>query len=236
MEKPLHEMILNDEISWEGMIREIVYKEGIDPWDVDVSKLSQAYLKKIKEFKELNFPFSGKVILIAAILLKLKARTFKFVEEEDEEEEFGQGIFDDLVIGVDHLEPNIPLPKTRKVTLDELIQALDAALKVERRKVERRKRREFLKKHNDFVLRVEKSNIKDRMLHLFKRIKDFFKEQKKLFFTHLVPSNTRNDIIATFIPLINLSNKGKVELFQERCFEDFEIIIRDEDETSLEGG
>src|SRR3989338_9890515 len=62
-----------DDITWQAVILELVRENKIDPWDIDISVLTQEYLKILKKLKEMNFRLSGKVVLAGAILLKLKA-------------------------------------------------------------------------------------------------------------------------------------------------------------------
>ena len=71
-EESLLEMILKEE-SWEELIYNIVSYEGLDPWDVDIIKLADSFLKYIEGMKTLDFRIPAKVVLVAAILLKLKS-------------------------------------------------------------------------------------------------------------------------------------------------------------------
>ena len=73
MQEQIFDMLLKEnEVTWQTIIQDLVKKEGMDPWDVDVSKLSQRYISTLKKLKEHDFRVSGKVVLAAAILLKIK--------------------------------------------------------------------------------------------------------------------------------------------------------------------
>ena len=70
----LFDMILNkDDISWQQIIFTAVKSEQMNPWDIDIKLLSQKFLEKLRQFKEMDFKVSGKVILAAAIMLRLKS-------------------------------------------------------------------------------------------------------------------------------------------------------------------
>ena len=71
-----------DDISWKTMIYELVRSEQMNPWDIDLNQLSKKFLQKLKELKEMNFRISGKVILAASILLKLKSEKLIATESE----------------------------------------------------------------------------------------------------------------------------------------------------------
>src|SRR3989338_4987490 len=81
-----------DEITWQNIIYELVKSEQMDPWDIDVSMLAQKYIDMLRSLKEHDFRISGKVLLAAAILLKIKSH--KLVGEELTE-------LDRLLIGVE---------------------------------------------------------------------------------------------------------------------------------------
>ena len=61
-----------DDLRWQTIIYEMIRTGKVDPWDIDVSQFAQEYLKIIGTLKELNFRISGKVVLTAAILLRMK--------------------------------------------------------------------------------------------------------------------------------------------------------------------
>ena len=81
-----HEKIFNvifskaDEVTWQSIIYELVKSEQMDPWDIDISLLTQKYIEILRSLKEHDFRVSGKVLLAAAILLKIKST--KLVGEE----------------------------------------------------------------------------------------------------------------------------------------------------------
>src|SRR3989338_7199529 len=80
----MHDQILDmllkkDEITWQTILYELIKTEEINPWDIDISLLSQKYLETLKKLQDTNFFISGKVILASAILLKIKSE--KLLEE-----------------------------------------------------------------------------------------------------------------------------------------------------------
>src|SRR3989338_6933767 len=136
-----------DEITWQSIIYELVKSEQMDHWDIDVSILTQKYIGMLKSLKEHDFRVSGKVLLAAAILLKMKSN--KLVGEdlseldrlligvEDEMEELG---FDETAnipkLGeIPTLIPRTPQPRKRKVSIFDLVEALERALEVKKRRL-----------------------------------------------------------------------------------------------------
>jgi len=77
----IYEILNNkDDITWQTLLIELVKSEQMDPWDVDISKLTQRYIETVKNMKEMNYFISGKVLLASALLLKIKSN--RLVEED----------------------------------------------------------------------------------------------------------------------------------------------------------
>src|SRR3990167_7609821 len=67
-------IIKQDEVTWQAIILDLVRTEQMDPWDVNVSLLAKKYIEMLKQIKETNLRVSGKVLLAAAIMLKIKSQ------------------------------------------------------------------------------------------------------------------------------------------------------------------
>jgi len=81
MHDQIYEMLVEkDEITWQTLIYDLIRSEQLNPWDIDVSILSRRYVETLKKLKEANFFISGKVLLAAALLLKIKSE--KFLNED----------------------------------------------------------------------------------------------------------------------------------------------------------
>jgi len=236
MEDKVYDLIFNEEDpSWESLIYQLVRDDKIDPWDIDISVLTQEYLKMMKNIKNFNFRISGKVILAAAILLKLKSKGLgleEFVELTEEPLEQVYSIdFPEinpdisLVTGVEdsgkEVNVKVPRSRTRKVTLSELTEALRKAIEVEERREERRK-------EDIRIIDEKKKKISTRTkIDIFKKIKEvynrvlvFVKDKKgdNAEFVDILPSQEKKDVIWTFVPLLHLANSGKIKLEQKEAF------------------
>ena len=228
-----------DEITWQNIIYELVKSEQMDPWDVDVSMLAQKYIDMLRSLKEHDFRISGKVLLAAAILLKIKShklvgedlneldRLLMGVEDEMEElgisEEAGMPKLEEI----SPLIPRTPQPRKRKVSIFDLVEALERALEVKKRRL----------LHSIPPLNLEapkkKKDITEIIREVYGKIKAFFIStlKDKLTFSKLLPSESKEDKVHTFIPLLYLAQQNKIELVQESQFGEIEVLLKRKDEA-----
>ena len=240
MEDKIFQILVNDnEISWKSIIYDLVKKEDMDPWNINVSLLTKKYISRIKELKGSDLKVSGKVLLAAAILLSIKSKKLvgedlsefdRLLSSTDvDENEFYDELEQELRKGEAQgmteyfeLNPRTPMPRKRKVSVYDLVQALEKALEVKKRRV--------FNEWNaigDAKLPERKFDITKAIGGLYDKIKFFFFQQKKksLKFSELTESKNKEDKVYTFIPLLHLSNEDKVDLHQEEHFADFDITI-----------
>jgi len=236
MSKSSSEQIFNllfneDEVTWQSIIYDLVKSEEINPWDVDVSELSSKYMDMLKKLKELDFRISGKVLLAAAVLLKIKSNRFlgsdmsNFdnmfnVPDETLSDYMEEGLLDEQLMKLEQTEdkpsliPRTPQPRERKVSIFDLVDALQQALEVKKRRV--------LKDLPDVEIKApEKTrDITEVIREVYGKITSYFKTNKKetLGFHELTPSNSKEDKIMTFIPLLHLENQRRINLVQHQHF------------------
>ncbi|MBL7055155.1 segregation/condensation protein A [Candidatus Woesearchaeota archaeon] len=243
MQEKIHQILFTeDEVTWQSMIYDLVKTEQMNPWDIDVSLLTQKYIGMIQQFKELDFRVSGKVLLAAAILLKIKSN--RLVGEDliefdrliagNEEELLGD--FEEAVEypGIEEEKPTLiprtPQPRKRKVSIYDLVGALEKALEVKHRRVRN--------SIPPMGVRIpEKTrDITQVIREVYGKIKTFFfkTQENKLMFSQLVPSDNKEDKIYTLIPLLHLDHQRKINIHQEVPFADIEIMIHTKKELDKE--
>ncbi len=235
MQERLFEILFDkDEVTWQTMLYDLVRSEDMDPWDIDIFLLAQKFFDMVRTLKEMDFRIPGKILLAAAILLRIKSVQLLskdldafdrlFAEPEDEE-----GLLDDMEdayagererLKDADLIPRTPQPRKRKVSIFDLVDSLQKAMEVKKRRVMR----------SIPAVEVEipgktvdiSAIIKD----VYGKIKTFFiKNPGKLTFKRLCPSDTREDKVYTFVPLLHLTNQRKIDLFQYQHFGQIEIAL-----------
>jgi len=230
----LYSVILDKSaLTWEQLIIDIVEKEKMNVWDIDVSLLALKYLEAIKQLKLLDYKLSGKVIFAAALLLTMKSklidleRLFYWKKKEEKPEKEKQ--IEPLNPEELELVQSVPEPRTRKVTFDDLMSALKKAIDEAKIKIDRSGQIEELSFEAE-RLRKSEHNLFEKLHEVLERVKVFVNNfnTKKILFDDLVPEKTRDGVVWTFLPLLHLSNKGEIYLEQEECFKDLFVGVPDE--------
>ena len=133
------DLITSNELGWQAIIYDLVKTEQLDPWDIDIALLADKYIEKIKELESSDFLVSSKVLYACSLLLRLKSdRLVNQYINELNDDLYGKKEIQSI-LNVENFDieegalpiliPKTPLARQKKVTLDELINALNFAIK-----------------------------------------------------------------------------------------------------------
>ncbi|MBI2581755.1 segregation/condensation protein A [Candidatus Woesearchaeota archaeon] len=234
MQEKIFDLLLNqDELNWKNIIYDLVKTEQMDPWDIDLSLLTQKFIQIIKEMQEHDFKIPGKILLAAAVLLKIKATHLidndisnldKLINQHDgipEEELFEemQQRLRNPNAAHPQLIPRNPQPRNRKVSVEDLVEALQRAMATKKRILAQQRPVKFpMPKRKIDILEV----IRD----IYHKINYYTNKDpnQKLTYTRLLPPRAgKQEKVYTFMPLLHLENEHKIEMQQQNHFD--EIVI-----------
>ncbi len=218
----------SDEVTWKQLIFGLIEAEEMNPWDIDISLIAQKFLEMLKTLKQMDFRISGKIVLASAILLKMKSN--KLMDEEiaaldaliNEPEEIT--LLDELPLpapllpgeegGRPRLLPRTPQPRKRKVSVYDLVEALEKVLETA---AQRRKEAPRLIK--EAKVPEKKVEISTLIKEVYEKVRGHYETREELLtFDQLVPSDNREDKVLTFIPLLHLDFQRKVDVLQKEHF------------------
>lgn len=245
-EHVLQLVLKEDELSWQHILYDLVREERMDPWDINLTQVTQKFLEVIKALKELDFRVSGKIVLASALLLKIKSdrllsedlTALDALIESAEEPEEDFDLFMDVEGFMDYepepptprIYPRTPQPRQRKVSVYDLVTALEQALEVN----VRRERRAL---DNTFVQEVEvpehKFDVSDLMNNLLVRISERHQSHGEVRFTHL-STEEKSSRVFTFIPLLHLFNERRINMDQPEHFGEIHIHLLDDSPVQSE--
>ncbi len=235
MQEKLVELLLNqDELGWKKIIYDLVESEQMDPWDINISLLTQKFIRVIKKAQQHDLKISGKIVLAAAILLKIKAthlvendisnldRLLNRTDEIPEDELFGEVEERLRNPNLTHpqLIPRNPQPRNRKVSVHDLVDALQRAMATKKRILEQQRLTPYPHRPH------RKIDILDVIRDVYHKITYYSNKDKdtKITYTRLLPPKAgKQEKVYTFMPLLHLENEQKIEMEQQKHFD--EIVI-----------
>lgn len=235
-----------DLIDWKSFLYELIYKEGLNPWDIDLGVLTKKYLIALRDLKNVDFNISGKFLTVAIYLLKQKSEKLLendirgFEDEisnmQEQEEQFDE--FDSLEdpLEYDNIEPEKkeyklkfrnPIARKRKVNIFDLIKTLEKTFK----QSNKRRANILLRQIEDVdydgpIYEKKTKDLKQIIEELFENIIYKFETQKqdKIYFSNIITkNNTKLEVLDLFIPLLHLHNQTRIEVKQDAHFEDIQI-------------
>jgi segregation and condensation protein A len=239
-EKLFQILVEPNDVTWKQLIYDLIKSEEMDPWNVDLGQLTSKYLARIKELKEHNLQISGKVLLAAAMLLKIKSKRLVgedlnefdrlLASAEMTEDQFYAELEGELqkarIVPPEEmlkLIPRTPQPRKRKVSVFDLVRALEKALEVKHRRLIKLDSPE-----GRIILPAKKIDITLAIKEVYKAIREWavLHKKSKMKFSEILPKHPSKDAkIYTFVPLLHIGTQRKVDLEQEEAFDDFEIRI-----------
>lgn len=219
---------LIDQPAWKTILIELVKKERMDPWEIDIAELTGKYLEKINSLSGTDLRLPANAILASALLLKFKSNVLKISDIEDEDEflEKKKEMSSEERAEFEAMLPDlksIRKIKEGKVSLDSLVASIEKMLQQTKKKKDKsllgRERAKFEIPAYDF-------KIEEEMEKVYKKIeKNADSEGLVLFSTLIKGKSTSESIVQTFIPCLFLTNKGRINMWQDDFFGEIFLSI-----------
>jgi segregation and condensation protein A len=207
--------------TWRELLMELVQTNKLDPWNIDLIKVVDGYIGIIKKMKVLDLHVPANIILAASVLLRLKSETLKVFEIEDLQPEAEMETVQRVLPEVVPLVPRMRLQPNKKVTLMELMNALDDVMKL-------KEKRELVAEEAATPLQfyISKEDIDDKMESLYAMVKKNVDKTGLTTFANMANKfqHIESILIELFIPLLFLAQRERVMIMQEKFFD--EIFIK----------
>lgn len=226
-------LLEQEEVSWKEIIYDLVKKEQMDPWNINITLLTQKYIEMVRQMQQHDLRISGKVLLAAAVLLKIK--TVHLIDNDiskldaliNQGDELDEEMFEQLEDGTIRpkekyaLIPRNPQPRNRKVSIHDLVDALQRAMASKKRILSKIR-------PTPFIMPERNMDIMEVIRDIYHKLVYYSKKEKegKITFAKLLPPRAgKQEKVYTFIPLLHLENQQKVEMFQDKPFEEIEVKL-----------
>ncbi|KXB07937.1 hypothetical protein AKJ55_01660 [candidate division MSBL1 archaeon SCGC-AAA382M17] len=206
-------------------------EKKIDPWDVEIDKVADLYAAKIREMKKLDLRVSGRALLSASVLLRMKANTPPYNGHSEKKDE----MLEDLEFDMPELGPiTIIRQDGQKISLSDLTKSLQEVMEESPKNEDDKKKTKHVKK----IMR----EIDDYNINIEKHIQEFHEKiallgsnGEKINFMQLLPEENRLEIVRNLLLALFLSAEGKISISQEDHFGDIYIKLLEMPEESNNG-
>ncbi|HEV8289589.1 MAG TPA: segregation/condensation protein A [Candidatus Norongarragalinales archaeon] len=210
--------------TWREFLHELVETKQMNPWDLDLCEIADAYLEKVRGLQALDLRIPANVILASAILLRFKAEAFTFEDPEPESDVIAAPVFYDTE-QIPELMYRTNRPRERKVTLQELVQAVDSVLKDGVRQPI------VLKAPKSLNITLPKETMEERIRDTWNRVLSLKDAEGLVMFNEVVrgaqalEGEDELDIfLKHLLPVLHLMNNQKLDAWQDQTFG--EIFIK----------
>jgi len=216
---------------------ELVIKNQLNPWDIDLVSFSSMYLKRAKEEK-IDLITAGRIIYMAWRVLKLQSDNLVVSMEKQEEqyEPLGWGdipseiwltkddaySYTSLVMNMPESPLDEPLRRDakRKVSLIELLNAFDQARKEseehqlleQQRKEERERLEESARKRMKGT--AHEDHLEEDLRVVWERIKKF--QNKTISIMDICEKDGREELIKILVSVLFLAYENKISVHQQK--------------------
>ena len=194
--------------TWKEFLIDLVATEKMDPWDLDLVEISDAYLKKVREMQQLDLRIPANVILASALLLRFKADALT-LEEEVEEQGFAEELqhedLPDLVFRLNR-------PRSRKLTLEELMQSVEEVM--------RQGRKPVVKQNSPIVMVIDlpKEDLHHKITTVLEKCVALKDSEGVVKFSDLLEEKTPEQMVRRLLPVLHLVQEQKLHVWQDDFF------------------
>lgn len=216
---------------------ELVTREHLNPWDIDLLAFSRMYLERVREKRDLDLITAGRLVFMAWAVLKLqsdaavtKAESVR-QDQEDAETAWdslpeGDWLVDDadyaytttVLQGQAPIDEKIRHKGDRKVTLFELVEAFEQAKREAEVRATLVAEREKAKAHwklysrEDVKAKVHKEDLEKEIKVVWDRIN---RQNGGPIPFGTLHANTRDDLVRAFISVLFLAAGRRIALWQD---------------------
>ena len=244
----LKERGINYEVDGIEILVNMAKQGKIDPWNVDIVEVTDKYLTHLFQSKAQNLRLTGRTLLFAAILLKLKSNVLEGIDvldfEPQVEEDFNYDDDSPLdyeedyiptnnVISIDEVlqrRTSVRLNHNRVVTLRDLIRQLEfyemldkkASLKNAHERAKRRVQNYARLSPDDIINLAHDEYIENGVQRLKANLEEILNRQDKIELTELTLLGM--DRVNAYISLLFLTVDSDYDLVQDEFYGDLYVV------------
>ena len=225
------------------LLLHLIKEQDIDIYDIKIDDITKQYLDYIKEMKDLNLSVASEYLVMASELVEMKSKMLlpkKEKQEDDEYEEDPREVLIERLLAYKKYKEVTSefkdLELTRKLVftkepvnlssyakeedikedlgVDDLINAFNILMQ---------------KKELDKPLATKITKKELSVSEKVKKIKDILKVRKKMNFEEVFEVQSKEEVIISFLSILEMVKKKEILLTQEGNFKSIIISLREGD-------
>ena len=214
------------------LLLHLIEKNKVDIYDIPISEITEQYLAYIREMEEEDLDVMSDFLVMAATLLRIKAKMLLPAKEDDEEEGDPR---EELVLRL--LEYKIYKYASRELKAREYEaektffkeravpeEVLRYRRPVDVREISRDVTMEDLNRIFEFVMRKREDKMEE--------VEYLISSRRRLSFRQLLEGQmTKEQVVVTFLSILELMKVGKIRAVQEKIGQEIMIEVLERHET-----
>lgn len=221
------------------LLYDLITKHKIDIKDISIIEITKQYLAYLDMLEEFDLEIASEFITMASKLLQIKSKYLLYKQRNDEEEEDPRlelmeklveykkfkNATEDLKNNVTYIEDVFYRKKEEvvieekldleSISLDAIVKILPHILNVKKDELEEVKDDKLNK-----IVRTRIISVEEKMHY----VRNIIKEKEDIRFTSLITDYEKDEIIATFLSILELIKSNEVIVVQDLFFDD--ILIK----------
>ena len=221
------------------LLYDMISKQKIDIKDISITEITKQYLSYLDMLDKMDLEITSEFITMASKLLQIKSRYLLYKQKDDEQEEDPRlelmeklEEYKKYKLAAEDLKNNVTdlseifYRKKEEIIIDEKIELESISI-------------DAIKMILPYVLKVNKSNenehkddnlnkiIRGRIVSVEEKIvyiREIIKEKEQIQFNNIIENCDKNEVIATFLSILELIKSKEITVEQDIFFDD--ILIK----------
>ena len=221
------------------LLYDMISKQKIDIKDISITEITKQYLSYLEMLDKMDLEITSEFITMASKLLQIKSRYLLYKQKDDEEEEDPRlelmeklEEYKKYKLAAEDLKSNVTdlsevfYRKKEEIIIDEKIDLEDIsidAIKMILPHILKVKTSEETESKYDRLNKIVKGRIvsvEEKMVY----IRGIIKEKEQVHFTNIIEDCDKNEVIATFLSILELIKAKEITVEQDIFFDD--ILIK----------
>ena len=221
------------------LLYDLISKHKIDIKDISIIDITKQYIKYLEMLEKMDLEITSEFITMASKLLEVKSKYLLYKQKDDEEVEDPRlelmeqlEEYKKFKLAAENLKDNVSygnelfFRKKEEIVIDEKINleeiSLDAIMNILPHilKVKKSEEKEIKDERLNKIVRGKIISVEDKMRY----IRNIIKEENEIRFTKIIQTCDKDEVIATFLSILELIKAKEIVVEQDIFFDD--ILIK----------